>query len=181
MSFPTLLFFLVYIFKKKKKRLTSFTLLSFPKSNQLIAYGTDGECFCPLMSGVASLLHFTYWSQACPVVWCGEGGGRVGVQSLLRKINTYAVGTPIPIYIPELNPCILVAMMMSVSVITEMACAHTHTVSPRQIVSSLFIVPAGPLVVEETLPFCTSKALVSSKHLCFVCRGTCEKEQINLI
>lgn len=89
-----------------------------------------------------------------------------------------ASGTPIPKYIPELNLCIVVAtMMMSVSVITETARTHTHSVSLRQIVSSLFIVPNGLLVVEEALPFCAGIALVSSEHLCFVHRRTCERSQ----
>lgn len=41
---------------------------------------------------------------------------------------------PFSEFIPELNPCIAVATMMSASVITEAACVHTHTISPRQVV-----------------------------------------------
>lgn len=89
------------------------------------------------------------------------------VQSRLQKsihaqLNK-ASGTPIP-SIPELILCIVVAVMASGSVIIETACSHSH--SPFQTNNSLS--QNSLLVVQEALPFCTSVALISSKHLCFV-------------
>lgn len=105
----------------------------------------------------------------------------VGGPKSSAEVNKYSAEQSLwhsyPKYIPELNPCIVVATTMSLSVITETACAPTHIVPPRQTVSSLFIVPNSLLVVEEALPFCTTVALISSKHLCFVHRRTCERNQ----
>lgn len=126
---------------------------------------------------------FKHWSQACHVVWSVRSGRRRNGRgskvfwgnSISLQLDK-ASGAPIPKYIPELNLCIVVATMMSGSLVTETACAHTRIVPPTQIVSSLFIVQTGRLVVEEPLPFCTNTALVSSKHLCLVNWRTCEKK-----
>lgn len=105
------------------------------------------ESVCQLMLGMVSLLLplcffvpcscFTYGSHACPVVRGGGRGeekGRVGGSNVFWGLSVSlqldkASGTPIPELFPELNPCIVVAMMMSASVITQTACAHTQSLA----------------------------------------------------
>lgn len=132
------------------KKLTSFTLLSFPKSESLIAYETEslsvnwcwGWCFSYFhivkvafcLSRMSLMFQTLQSGLFCSVRRRNGGGSKVFWGKSMSLQSDKASGTPLPMYIPELNTCIVVAMMMtmSVSVITETACAHAHTVAFRQ-------------------------------------------------
>lgn len=124
---------------------------------------------------------FIYWSHVCPVVW----RGMARVQSLQKSVcMQLSLGKKRPLALPI--PCYSwVKSEHSSGNDKQRVSNHrnrlrsycTHTVHPRQTVSSLFIVSKSLLVVEEALPFCAGDALISSKHLRFVYWRTCVKRQ----
>lgn len=180
-------FFLIYK-EEKKRKLASFTILNSPKSNYLIAYGSDWGFICKLTKVLSLLLPhcqsvvfgstvccscFTYWSLACPVVWGEQWGSKVFCRNQYICSWTRPLALLFQVYswVKSLhssgNDCEYVS--------NHRNGLRSHSHSPLQTNSSLSL--NSPLVVQETLPFCASVALISSKHLCLVYWRTCERSQ----